>query len=381
MLMLLAALVVARPLVLAHFMPWYESKTVSGHWGWHWTMNHFNPDIDDADGRKSLASRYRPIIGAYDSSDRDALECQTLQMKVAGIDGIFIDWYGTKDLNDYAVLNRNTQKVIDACTKVGLKFSIVLEDQVIPQLVKAGKSTPKEFGNSAIQWLQADWFKRKGYLRWKGRPVLLMFGPQYYKDAELDTLLGPGIAFFSLLGKRGPAVGAFGWPEPQVGNDKSWDQLRAFGERSKQWSASIPVAYPRFADIYKEAKVGPGYGEIRDDDGETFKKSLALAIESGAPFVQIATWNDWGEGTQTEPSVEFGYRELEVLQASRRQVDPAFPYRPADLRLPAEIYRLRKSGASPSGLDHAAQALESGQAAQAAKTLAELASRPYRSKH
>ena len=33
-----------RKLVLAHYMPWYESKAVSGQWGWHWTMNKFQSD-------------------------------------------------------------------------------------------------------------------------------------------------------------------------------------------------------------------------------------------------------------------------------------------------------------------------------------------------
>ena len=31
-------------LVLAHYMPWYESKAVSGQSGWHWTMNKFQSD-------------------------------------------------------------------------------------------------------------------------------------------------------------------------------------------------------------------------------------------------------------------------------------------------------------------------------------------------
>ncbi len=357
---------------MAHYMPWYESKAVSGKWGWHWTMNHFDPDKTGPDGRQQLASRYRPLIGAYDSSDPDTLECQTLQMKVAGIDGVFIDWYGTKDLYDYSLLNRNSEKMIDACSKAGLKFSIVMEDQVVPQLVKAGKSTPEEFAKSALGWLQDKWFKRPGYLRWKGQPVLLIFGPQYFHDREFSTLFGGRSALFTLLGKRGPAVGAFGWPEPQVGDQKSWTQLQAFYTRAKEWPAEVSVAYPRFEDIYKEAGVGPGYGEITDRNGATFADSLSLAEVSGAPFAQIATWNDWGEGTQIEPSVEFGYRDLEALQKQRRLADPSFRYQAADLRLPAEIYGLRKKGASAAKLNRAAQELLAGHTSGAASLLAAL---------
>jgi len=50
--------------------------------------------------------------------------------------------------------------------------------------------------------------------------------------------------------------------------------------------------------------------------------------------VQLVTWNDWGEGTQIEPSVEFGYRDLEATQRERRRMTPSFPCIAADLRLP-----------------------------------------------
>jgi len=197
----------------------------------------------------------------------------------------------------------------------------------------------------------------------------MIFGPQYYKDADLNILFGNGPALFTLLGARGPAVGAFGWPEPQVGNDKSWVQLKSFYSRAKAWKASIPVAYPRFEDIYKQAGIGPGYGEIRDGDGSTFRQSLSMAEESGAPFVQVATWNDWGEGTQIEPSVEFGYRDLEALQKQRSQAQPGFPYRPADLRLPAKLYELRKAGAPAARLNEAAREILAGRCTRAAAVL------------
>ncbi|HWD39512.1 MAG TPA: glycoside hydrolase family 71/99-like protein [Fimbriimonas sp.] len=365
MLTLLAAAALARPLVMAHYMPWYESKPTGGHWGWHWTMNHFHPD------KGQIASRYSPIIGPYDSSDPEALEYETLEMKVSGIDGVFIDWYGTKDLYDYPLINRNTQKMIEACTKARLKFAIVLEDQVVPNLVKNGKSTPEEFGRSVSKWLETRWFQRRDYLRWQNKPVLLIFGPQYYKTTDLRRFFG-STALFTLLGRKEPAVGGYGWPEPQVGDSRSWTQVRAFYERAKQWPASIPVAYPRFEDIYKAAGIGSGYGKIRDAGGATFDRTLSMAIRSHAPFIQIATWNDWGEGTQIEPSKEFGYRDLERLQAQRRKLDPSFPYRRTDLRVPERIYRLRKRHASPSKLDQARRALMLGQGSRAERILASL---------
>jgi len=94
-----------------------------------------------------------------------------------------------------------------------------------------------------------------------------------------------------------------------------------------------------------------------------------MAEASHAPFIQLATWNDWGEGTQVEPSVEFGFRDLELLQDHRRKADPAFKFRPADLRLPGKLYNLRKSGAPRKTLDRAARELLAGHTPEASTLL------------
>jgi hypothetical protein len=53
------------------------------------------------------------------------------------------------------------------------------------------------------------------------------------------------------------------------------------------------------------------------------------------------TWNDYGEGTIIEPTMQKGYRDLETVQDFRRSYEPAFPYSKADLRLPLEVFKLR----------------------------------------
>ena len=56
-------------------------------------MNHFDPSIS-VRGRRSIASHFYPLIGAYDSGDRNVLRYHFSLMKLSGIDGIIIDWYG-----------------------------------------------------------------------------------------------------------------------------------------------------------------------------------------------------------------------------------------------------------------------------------------------
>ncbi len=80
-------------LVLAHYMPWFAARPLSPSWGWHWTMNHFDPE-KQTEGKREIASHFHPLIGPYDSSDVDVIEYHLLLMKLAGIDGVVVDWYG-----------------------------------------------------------------------------------------------------------------------------------------------------------------------------------------------------------------------------------------------------------------------------------------------
>jgi hypothetical protein len=78
------------------------------------------------------------------------------------------------------------------------------------------------------------------------------------------------------------------------------------------------VAFPGYHDFYAQAGVGKSYGFIDDREGKTFAESFEQAMSCGAAIVQIATWNDYGEGTGIEPTVGRGLRDLEVLRSRLR---------------------------------------------------------------
>ena len=127
--------------VMVYYLPWYAAKPFSGDWGWHWTMNHFHPDQVNATGEREIASWYYPLIGPYDSADPAVLEYHVLLMKLAGIDGVIVDWYGSADYFDYAAVNRNATKLFDYTRKAGLKFAICYEDQTIQRLLDGNRLT------------------------------------------------------------------------------------------------------------------------------------------------------------------------------------------------------------------------------------------------
>lgn len=369
-----------RRLILAHYMPWYEAKPASPAWGWHWTMDTFDPD-QVVDGRRKIAAKLYPAIGPYDSGDPDVLEYHLLLMKLAGIDGVVIDWYGRRDLWDYARIHARASRLVELAGRLRMKVAVCYEDKTIPNLVRE-RTIPAEArvaeAVAEVGWLAEHWFPLAHYVRIADRPVLMSFGQEGLTAAEwgrcLDEARVP-VAYFSEHDRRQAAVGGFDWPVP----DKGLAEVDRFLERSREWPARIPVAFPRFLDIYAEARVHPSFGSIADDDGATFRRTLERGLAAGAPIVQIATWNDWGEGTAVEPSLEFGTRDLETVQTLRRlHVDPDFPVRADHLTLPGRLLALRR-GASDDArrarLDRVVDLIIAGELARAGEEVATLEAR------
>ena len=344
--------------VLVHYMPWYASKDVSGQWGWHWTMNHFDSDQSGADGQRHIASHQYPLIDVYDSSDSVFLECHTLLMKMAGIDGVIIDWYGVEPYRDYGEIHRNTQKLMECVRKAELEFAICYEDQTIKHLIEGGKMAEQAaelHGREVFRWLDQHAFSDPAYVRLGQNPILLVFGPQYFNARQWEAILEgmrrrPVLYGLPHLAKTHGMDGAFGWPPVSGGRDVTpgvWrDYLDSLYRETDLNQPPLAIAFPGFHDIYEEAGLHKTYGSIDAKGGRTFRETFDRALRSGAPIVQIATWNDYGEGTVIEPTRDLGYQYLEYIQTVH---PPDLPYTAADLRLAVLWYQLKKRAGDDEG--------------------------------
>jgi hypothetical protein len=352
----------ASRLVMAYYMPWFAAKPYGAAWGWHWTMDHFNPDTLNAAGQRQIASWYYPLIGPYDSSDPAVLEYHVLLMKLAGIDGVIVDWYGSADVLDYGVNNQATLKLFEFTRKAGLRFSICYEDQTIQHMIDGGFLVPADAISHARQemlYLQGKYFPDPSYLRLNGRPVLLNFGPQYFQtssnwDDIFSALAASNRPAFFTEDNRLPAgEGAFNWPpmwmshSPGTGGVLSGAALRNyiadFEQKAAGWPAFISSAFPRFHDIYQKAGVRNYWGYLGDRRSETLRETLGHSMTNHSSIVQIVTWNDFGEGSMIEPTQEYGYRDLGILQEFRRKyLDSTFNRSTNDLPLALRFYNLRQ---------------------------------------
>jgi hypothetical protein len=90
---------------------------------------------------------------------------------------------------------------------------------------------------------------------------------------------------------------------------------------------------------------GRAWGEdiaryVPRENGKTLKLGWEMASASKTDTVLHITWNDWVESTIIEPSLEFGYQELEATQ---KQISlwKNIPCSSESLRLPEQLLRLR----------------------------------------
>jgi hypothetical protein len=356
----------ASKAVMVYYMPWFAARPYSEGWGWHWTMDHFNPDTMNAAGQRQIASWYYPLIGPYDSSDPAVLEYHVLLMKLAGVDGVIVDWYGAGNFLDYGGNNLATVKLFEFARKAGLKFAICYEDQTLQHLIDGRFISAGDallHARKDMLYLQTNFFCDASYLRLKERPVLLNFGPQYFTQStnweEIFSVLAATNqpAFFTEDNRLPVGTGAFSWPPmwlsqvPGTGGVLSGAALKSyladFDQKAEAWPAFISSAFPRFHDIYQRAGVRSYWGYLGDRHGDTFRETLSRAMTNSSAIVQVVTWNDFGEGSMVEPTEEYGYRDLGMIQDSRRQyLEPGFPRTTNDLAVAFRFYSLRRQYAT-----------------------------------
>lgn len=332
--------------VYMHYMPWFETPETIGGWGWHWTMNTMDPENIDPDGHREIASHYYPLIGPYASRDKDVIEYHLLLMKLSGIDGVLIDWYGTVGSNgDVKDLLKSSDSIVSCTDDFGLRFAVVMEDRFSRSIndVKAN-----------MTYLKNNYFNRPEYIRVgvNEDPLVCIFGPITFQDpADWDDIMpsaGEEVEFLTLWYQSGEAGsnadGEYMWVY-QDEQSHLTHLTNFYTIRAPQLKTVMGSAYPGFNDFYEEGGAGSGYFTIPHYYGSTLTETLNRAdqYKDDLDMVQLVTFNDFGEGTMIEPTVETGFDYL-----VRVQDYTGVEYGETELQLVHRLFRLRKDYAADS---------------------------------
>ena len=337
--------------VYVHLMPWFESNTTSGNgsWGIHWTMANKNPNVVDGSGKRQIASYYYPLIGPYGSGDKDVIEYQLLLMKYAGVDGVLIDWPGTLNCADYPKNRQNSEALIEKLSAVGLEFAVVYEDNNLTLAPGLGCSVPDKLAaaRTDMAYLRDRYFNRSNYIKINNAPLLMDFGPQTFKSpsdwTNIFSPLSTKPTFLTLWYQNGDAGSNAQGEYPWIYSDYV-DGVQNF-YKNRSLGVKFGVAYPGFNTFYTAGGWGgPGWSlPYTYGNTTTFGQLVDMAKSSGVNWIQLATWNDYGEGTMIEPTREFGYSALTTLQQKL-----GVPYTQTQLELVAKLYQQRKDNAGNS---------------------------------
>lgn len=331
--------------IYMHYMPWFDTPEVIGtnNWGLHWRDgSRRNPNVIDSTGKREIASNYYPKIGPYQSSNPHVIEYHMLLMKMAGVEGVLIDWYGEEGANgDVQLLLDNSNAIVERVGDFGMEFGVVLEDRFSRTSINGAPDIEKAKANLA--YLREHYFSHPEYIRTgeNDDPLLPIFGPITFEQpsqwTEILAEAGEDVEFLPLWYELGDAGansdGEYAWIYENEILDDYLSRLESFYQSRAPGLGTVGgVAYPGF-DVY-----GGGAFEIPHDDGQTLANLLALAEEYSEQidFLQLATWNDFGEGTLFEPTVETGFAYLLQLQQFT-----GVPYGEAELQLVFDLYRAR----------------------------------------
>ncbi|MBI3883007.1 MAG: hypothetical protein HY305_01995 [Sphingobacteriales bacterium] len=325
--------------VFVHLMPWFDTPESIGQWGIHWTMGLGStyPNTT-ANGKRNIATHYYPLIGPYASKDYAVIDYQLQMMKLSGIDGVFIDWSGTSAASeDLAYVKLNTDAIVARLGIAGMKYAIVYEDQYLKTY-----SDPIARARIDMNYLKDHFFNDSNYEKIGAAPLLMVFGPQLLVGAQWDSafsVLPTKPAFLPLWGQSykasTTASGEFAW----INQDNQASLNRFYG--NTYTGMKIASAYPGFNSFYKEGG-WPGPQWIIAANGvANFEQTLDLALATSYNYLQLCTWNDYGEGTMLEPTEEFKYTLLTTLQQKLGVSDLT----QSDLEAAARLYALRKANA------------------------------------
>jgi glycoprotein endo-alpha-1,2-mannosidase len=358
-----------RP-VYAHLCTWFKTKEFSGRWTM-WKSDYadalHNPDVLLENGHRDIAATSYPLTDVYDTSDPALIEYQFLLMRLAGIDGIVVDWDGRR-LNAYR--HEGLMAVAPYLEKFGLKLILCFEEWAgyWPKGEFPDRKAEIKAAQNEIQFMMDTFVSKPTYGTVAGKKPVIIFrkvAGKLFTPEEWDAELGPAITSHggALIMGTDPASrlaeiadGTYFWvggfaPQTRVSTLEYCDKVyRDFLSKPRRSLRTQPPllfgsAIPGFNDTPVWGW-GDGPRVAPDYHGERFRRTWELSVANSVDMVQLVTWNDWNEGSQIEPSDSYGYRYLELnkkYSAAYKGVADTVPN--GALRIPLRLYNARKNAA------------------------------------
>jgi hypothetical protein len=277
-------------------------------------------DISEESGNPRILADYQPWFGdpdhidvGYSSQDPNVLRKQIEAARNVGIDAFVVDWYGGR----LPFLDRSTTLLARTASEQHFHIALMY-DETQDDNGHATDDAMEAMDLAYRKYIGPDAPGRDAYLRYRGRPVIFVFPKQGHTDwdqvrQQVNQWESPPI----LLYQDDPPAqfakafdGEYAWVFPGrkgwTPDGQAWgeDYLSAFYKKMRSRSDEVTVGGVWAG--FNDAKASWSLNRHIDPRcGETFEDTLRMFQENNSsshpiPFVLIATWNDYEEGTAIE---------------------------------------------------------------------------------
>jgi hypothetical protein len=226
------------------------------------------------------ATRYTPTLGKYDSSDPHVLATHVAQARYAGLDAFISSYWGSD-----TPTARRLPMLLDAAGQQGFHIAAYYEPE--------SWSTPpskaflgQDFDSLYRLSLHPAW------LRVEGKPVLFVYNLGREASCRaVSRLKAANQSRFYL-------------------NLKVFEGYRDCPDQPDSWHQYVPADGYDQQDM-ESATVSPGFFKFNElvprlsRDPQQFQADLRRQVASGARWQLVTSFNEWGEGTAVEPSLQW----------------------------------------------------------------------------
>lgn len=310
--------------VLAFYYPWYGVPPTSSTWV-HWADAGHNPDAYIG-GLRDTASTHHPVPDVYDSNDPTTIRRHLQLAEMAGIDGIIVSWWGKGSFEDLA-LEKLAEQIEDTGSPV--KFTVYYE--AVP-----GYDPMNAVDD--LSYILEKYRGRASFFTLRGRPVIFVYGraifpilwcggescppgtPGEVDWTEITTMmrerynalfvgdcmtLSFNINMIPELARMGFGGAHFYNPQLDIKTGADMENIyrRLVSESSRNGLLSAATVIPGYDDSHIGRAVT---SVVERQGGDLYTRLWRQAHDARPDMILITTFNEWHEGTEIEPSHEFG---------------------------------------------------------------------------
>ena len=232
-------------------------------------------------------TRYEPTLGYYDGGDAAVVGSHVADMIYAGVDVAIASWWGTDHWTDDHV-----PVLLSEAQGTSLKVAFYYEDE--------GFGNPSQATlTSDLEYINTQYGGSSAFAKINGRLVIYVYNAD---DRTCDVLArwkAANTINAYLVMKVFPGfAGCANQPD-------AWHQ---YGPSTRAHNFS-PDSY----------NISPGFWRIDEAqprstrDPVIFAQNVRAMIASGADWQLVTSFNEWGEGTGVEDTVELGRVYLDIL--------------------------------------------------------------------